>query len=553
MATYHNKVVLELRNQLVLAPKGVRFKQLRKLERFIDSIETNKVYPYEFICHAITGYRPAESKGVLLRGRHFVRDMVQMGIDLSASLDLAPCDIEEDYFSTRQVTEEFNVSARTLTRWRSFGLRCRKIAIDSWRKKTVYLASALDVFRKKHARLISKSGAFSLLSDVEKREIIALARRVNVSGKLSISKVAEIVARGVGRSRETVRYTLRRHDLVNPAGVIFDDGYVVPKREREKLIVDLYNRGLSVSEIAADVKRHRATIYRIIYRKKAEEILSRKYEYIYENVFDSPEAEKIIFGHMQGPKESRARMILGKAEAKEPADTEELLTKEEEYGLFRKYNFFKHRICSLRKKLEQNETKASLIRKIERFHRRAMGIKKRLVMSNIGLAMKMARSHMGYGLDFQELLSEGNISLMKAIEKFDYKRGVRFSTYASWAIIKNYARMIPEENLQRGRFLTGREEIIEMTGREGEPFEENREILSEFKKKIGEILGALSKRERYIIVHRFGLEEEAGPQTLEEIGQLFNLSRERVRQIEKKALDKLKDLMDGEMVEEMPA
>ena len=286
MARYYNKAILEFKNQLVLAPKDIRLKQLIKTERFIDSININKVYPYDFVCHAITGYRPTENRDVLLGGRHFVRDMVQMAIDLSGSLDLKPSDIEERYFATRQVAEKFNVSERTLMRWRFFGLRCRKIAINSWRKETIYLASTLEAFRKKNARLICKSSAFSLISDWERRQIIALARKVNTSGNLSISKVAEIVARKVARSREAVRYTLRRHDILNPDGVIFDDGYGISKRGRDKLIVELYSRGLSVSDIAADVKRHRATVYRIIYQKKAEEILSRRYDYIYEDVFE---------------------------------------------------------------------------------------------------------------------------------------------------------------------------------------------------------------------------------------------------------------------------
>src|SRR6202043_948197 len=91
----------------------------------------------------------------------------------------------------------------------------------------------------------------------------------------------------------------------------------------------------------------------------------------------------------------------------------------------------------------------------------ASGIKDQLINCNMRLVVAIAKRHAGQGENFFELLSDGNMSLMRAVEKFDYSRGNKFSTYASWAIIKNYARSIPDENTRRERYQPGNEEIFD--------------------------------------------------------------------------------------------
>jgi len=549
MAQYENNSILELKNQLVLTPRKMRLSQLRKAEKLIDTLEQNKVYPYEFICHRITGYRPTENRGVLLQGTAFIRDMVQLVDDVSSSLDLRGVDLEEGFLTKKQLAEKFSVSGRTLLRWRRLGLRSRKITIDSWRRKTVYPASAVKSFEKRNTRLIRKARAFSQLSAREKEEIVRIAQRINRSGKLRISEVAGMVAEKLGRSREAVRYTLRRHDRLS-GDAIFDDGSVLTKEERQRRVLECCRKGRPVRQIAEEVKRHRATVYRIIYQKKAEEILARNYEYVYEAAFDAPDAEKIILGDALPLKESRARIVLGKARPQERVEPEELLSRQEEYDLFRKYNFYKYKICRLRKRLEQGDVKGAVVRRIESLHRKAIGIKKKLTSANLALVGSIAKRHLGYYTDFQDLISEGNIKLMHAIEKFDYTRGIRFSTYASWAVIKHYAKVIPAQNFRSQKFITGSRALIENIPQKSQVDNEDVQILSSLKESIRGILGGLSEKERYIIVHRFGLEEEGKVQTLEEIGKVFGLSRERIRQVEKKTLEKLKGLIDSEAARE---
>ena len=158
---------------------------------------------------------------------------------------------------------------------------------------------------------------------------------------------------------------------------------------------------------------------------------------------------------------------------------------------------------------------------------------------NRGLT-RLSRRHVTPDQNFFELVSDGNLSLLRAVEKFDFARGNKFSTYATWAIMKNFARTIPNEFKHRDRFRTTAEELfLARQDDRTDPYaEENAHQRRQ--RELGRILNRLDEREQKIIIGRFGLNHSQEPQTLKEVGAELGVTKERIRQIESKTMSKLR-------------
>jgi len=226
-----------------------------------------------------------------------------------------------------------------------------------------------------------------------------------------------------------------------------------------------------------------------------------------------------------------------------------LLSKEQEQHLFRQMNFLKYRAAQLRARLDPSRARIQDIKKIEDLQDQATAVKDKLIGCNMRLVVSIAKKHSAQTDNFFELLSDGNMSLIRAVEKFDFSRGNKFSTYASWAIMKNFARSIPEEKRRRERYVTGHEDLFDVAPDTRSNEQEDLASQEQKVRQVNRLLEYLDPRERQIIRMRAGLDNNSEGMTLEEIGQTLGITKERVRQLNVRIMNKLKSIVNQQKVD----
>ena len=211
--------------------------------------------------------------------------------------------------------------------------------------------------------------------------------------------------------------------------------------------------------------------------------------------------------------------------------------------MFRKYNYLKFKANRLRERIDVLAATDVEIDELDSLVAQADEVKKEILRANLRLVVSIARRHVGRSPSFFEVVSDGNLALMRAVEKFDYSRGFKFSTYASWAIMRNYARTIPEQMYEAARLVTSAEEVLASAPAADDSARES--VIEGARHLIGKGLGLLTARERDVVVRHYGLDKDSSPMTLDQIGRIFGVTKERVRQIERKAFGKLREGLGG--------
>jgi RNA polymerase primary sigma factor len=528
-----------------------RLQQIDRAEALLAEIQPETRYPYDYLYFRITGYRPEPSSALVLDGevvRHDLRLFIE---DLSRTVNQEVEQATEPVLTVEAVSRRYNVSTRTVTRWRRQGLVARRFRIDG-RVKVGFLESSVARFVESHREQVDRGTRFRQLTDEEREEIVRRARRMAAVGQASLAEIARRIARKMERAPETIRTTLKSYDAEHPDRAIFPRG-IPPLDEAAKAqIYKLYRRGASVEVLVGQFGRTRSSIYRIINEMRARRLLEVKLESMPHPSFDDPSQHAAILGPMPEPADGKGPRRTKAPKGLPPylASLYEvpLLAREQEMHLFRKMNFLKYRANQIREQVDPARAKTTDLDEVERLMEEALGVKNQIIRANLRLVVSIAKRHVGPSNNFFELVSDGNMSLIRAVEKFDYARGNKFSTYASWAIMKNFARTIPEENYRRDRFVTGHEEMFEAAADNRIDEHEYESAQKRMEEAVKGMLGRLDDRERRIIVSRFGI-NGAGERTLEQLGKELGITKERVRQIESRAQDKLRRFANEEKLD----
>jgi len=521
--------------------------QLRRAEQLIAEIEPGKQYPYQFVCFRITDFRPDSYPDLLIGGDDLDHDLYLFLAEIARSLPAVPVEeLPEPVLTLDQISKRLNVSTKTINRWRARGLVGRRF-LRNGRKQLGFPQSAVERFVANHPDRVERGGRFSHLSDLEKEDILRRAERLSRLAGGTLTEVSRRIARRLGRSPETVRYTIKNFDRAHPDQALFPEVFGPLDEETKLGIYNSYRRGIAVDFLAKRYRRTRTSIYRVINEVRADRLLSQPLDYLPHSSFDDPTKEAEMLAPMPDAdayENQRRQMRIPKDVPPELSSLYEmpLLNKDQEQHLFRKMNFLKHKASKLRSALDPAQARNQDLKQIEDLQAQATAVKDHLINCNMRLVVSIAKRHSGQTDNFFELLSDGNMSLIRAVEKFDFSRGNKFSTYASWAIMKNFARSIPVEKHHRERYVTGHEDVFDLAPDTRSVEHESLATAEQAAHRVNRLLDYLDPREREIIRMRAGLDNHSEGMTLEEIGVQLGITKERVRQLNVRIMNKLRTI-----------
>ncbi len=227
------------------------------------------------------------------------------------------------------------------------------------------------------------------------------------------------------------------------------------------------------------------------------------------------------------------------------------LSLEDEALLFTQMNYARHRVCQFRRKLlRQSEWNVADVLEILAYHQKQLELRSQIVAANMGLVLAMAKRSHYQGVEFTDLISEGSMALLRATEKFDCQRGLKFSTYACQAIFKGFSRAAMESYRYRNQFPAQLDPALEKDDSLDQLRQRNHEeMVDEVRSIFHHNLADLSETEYHVLDLRFRLNDSDKPTlTLKEVGARLGLTKERIRQIQNKALAKLRLVTEERMV-----
>jgi RNA polymerase sigma factor (sigma-70 family) len=540
----------ELARQMEFTPHDVRAAQLAAAEDLLHGLNAARAYPLDFVIFRITGYRPKASvDSDLLTGLALQHDLGVLIERVSDTLEIQTELIPEPVLDIDSVCERFNVTSKTIQRWRRRGLPARKFLFPDGKRRVGFLISSVERFFAGHRDQVARGTNFSQLTDAEREDILKKAERLAIYCRCCANEIARRIARRINRSPLTVLHTIRKHDQEHPDQALFAQAAEPISEEERSRVLKGYRRGVPLGALAKRICHPRAAVYRVVLEERAARLARRKVKFIDDVLYHQDDAASAVEAIVAG---TRQELLSGPdtrpEDARVPRDLPPylaalyrtpLLTPAGERAQFLAFNFHKFRFVAARRRLDPQFARARDIAELEGHLRRATEVKNAIVQANLRLVVSVARRHLRPGLSLMELISDGNLTLMRAVESFDFHRGHRFSTYATLALMKGFARSVPEMLSGAARSRGAAKDAAVLAGVPDTRFAHSGDRFVA-REEVRQLLSRLDDQERSVVLAHYGLEGRAESSTYEQVAVLLGMTKQRVRQIEQSALAKLR-------------
>ncbi len=287
-------------------------------------------------------------------------------------------------------------------------------------------------------------------------------------------------------------------------------------------------------------------------RERANAVLEENYAFMDSPIFRRKHVETELFGS----EEPALPMVSWYQPTRDDAENAvsgqpQLMKAAEERLMFYRYNYAKLRLKQFQRTIKRDGLTKQLAQDFLEWHRRYEHHREFLTRTNLALVLAMAKRTRLGDIDFAEIVSEGNMALLRAVEKFNVDKGFKFSTYACRAILKAFSRCAQKHSRHRQHFPVEFDPELEKS----DWADTRRDVVEadltdELKQIVDRNLAELSSIEQTVIRRRFNWkQEDDSPMTLEEVGKIIGVTKERVRQIQNKALIKIRNLMEDKVLE----
>ena len=566
MGSFRINAIADFVRQMSFSSHETRLAQLLSAEHLIHTLEPQKAYPFNYVIFKITGYHPRQINDELLTGMALQHDLGLLIECVSNDMNIRTEQIAEPVLTIEDVTMRFNVTGKTIHRWRRRGLAARRFVFADGKRRVGFLLSSVERFAKVRQGDDTVPEAVDQNAEAEKTaQIIRMARRIIGNKNSGVDEMTCRVGRRLNCSPLTVLHLLRKHDAQlplqnssNPTIPILSNASPELSAKDRLRIVKYYRRGVALLRLARKFGQPRSSIYRVILNERIRKFGSKKIKFIDDPLYHDANAPIAIDEMVAGSAVSLQKTTV--EESRIPRDLPRfladlyrtpLLSSARERALFLALNYHKFLFAQARKRLDPQLASNSDLQILEQHLQNAQLTRNQILVANLRLVVSVARKHLRPGLSLTELMSEGNITLMRAVEAFDVHRGYKFSTYATLALMKGFARSVPlmlSSQSQSGSRVNDDSRTPDIAdSRSGQGAQD-----IAVRDEVRNLLSKLNDAECQVVTAYYGLNVDdrnrlnlserpmVSAITYEEVGKLLGISKSRVRQIEHAAMNKLR-------------